>query len=81
MPELSAARHVKWKKIAVGAKRSKEEFPWFWGWDETNASLAVDYGASISDVRCRRQLDGNRWNDLHYTRSPKKLPGLVSREA
>jgi hypothetical protein len=41
--------------------RPKEDFPWFWGWDET----AEDFVGS-------KNFDGNRWNDLHYTRASKE---------
>jgi hypothetical protein len=40
--------------------RSKDEFPWFWGWDEKARDFA---GGST--------FDGNRWNDLHYSREFK----------
>ena len=38
-----------------------DEFPWFWGWDEAT----VDFSGS-------RTFDGNRWNDLHYSRAVKE---------
>ena len=39
----------------------KTDYPWFWGWDETTEDFA---GANV--------FDGNRWNDLHYTRAAKQ---------
>ena len=36
--------------------RSKQDFPWFWKWDEKSEDFA---GGS--------EFDGNRWNDCHYT--------------
>jgi Eco57I restriction-modification methylase len=41
--------------------RPKEDFPWFWGWDET----AEDFAGG-------KTFDGNRWNDLHYSRHFKE---------
>jgi hypothetical protein len=41
--------------------RSKDEFPWFWGWDE-----------KISDFLGGSTFDGSRWNDVHYTLSAKQ---------
>lgn len=41
--------------------RAKEDFPWFWGWDEnTDDFLGGD------------AFDGARWNDLHYSLKTKK---------
>ncbi|HZU43083.1 MAG TPA: DNA methyltransferase [Terriglobales bacterium] len=41
--------------------RSKEDFPWFWSWDEqTEDFLGGD------------KFDGARWNDLHYSMNTKK---------
>lgn len=52
---------------------SKEEFPWFWGWDEKNAAMATDFGAPATGAPpASDSFDGNRWNDLHYTRAAKE---------
>lgn len=52
---------VKWDKDRGSEpSRSKEEFPWFWGWDGTTTDFA---GGST--------FDGNRWNELHYSREFK----------
>jgi hypothetical protein len=40
--------------------RAKDEFPWFWGWD----GKMKDFGGGST-------FDGNRWNDLHYSREFK----------
>ncbi|KQO59591.1 hypothetical protein ASF22_08100 [Methylobacterium sp. Leaf87] len=37
-------------------QRSKDEYPWFWGWD-----------GSSTDFLGGPAFDGKRWNDLHYT--------------
>tara|TARA_B100000674_G_scaffold367461_1_gene310042 strand:- start:713 stop:2497 length:1785 start_codon:yes stop_codon:yes gene_type:complete len=65
---------IKWKKDrGKEPMRSKDDFPWFWGWDEANISLAIDYGAPISEAPAAGDsFDGNRWNDLHYTRAAKE---------
>lgn len=62
---------IRWEK-----DRGKEparligDFPWFWSWDEKTEDFAGG-----------RMFDGNRWNDLHYTRAFKqaarKRKGLV----
>jgi len=52
--------------------RSKEEFPWFWGWDEANPT-ATNFGAQIPGAPpAGDSFDGNRWNDLYYTRAAKE---------
>ena len=53
--------------------RSKDDFPWCWGWDETNHAYAIDFGAPIPEAPpVGDSFDGNRWNDLHYTRAAKE---------
>jgi hypothetical protein len=42
-------------------ERKKEEFPWFWTWDETTEDFT---GGS--------KFDGSRWNDLHYSIKAKQ---------
>lgn len=52
---------------------SKEDFPWFWGWDENSPTLTTDFGAPIPGAPpAGESFDGNRWNDLHYTRAAKE---------
>jgi len=42
--------------------RSKEDYPWFWGWD----------GGTDPDFRGGDEFDGRRWNDLHYSNKVKR---------
>ena len=52
---------IKWDKDrGKEPHREVPEFPWFWGWDGTS-----DFGGG-------KEFDGNRWNDLHYTRKHKQ---------
>jgi hypothetical protein len=63
---LRVAPKIKWDKDRGKEPTSdKAEFPWFWGWDE-----------ETRDFLGGREFDGNRWNDLHYTRAVK----LAARE-
>ena len=53
--------------------RSKDDFPWFWGWDENSPAMATDFGAPVPGAPpAGDSFDGNRWNDLHYTRAAKE---------
>ena len=65
---------IKWAKDrGKEPMRSKEEFPWFWGWEETSPALATDFGAPVPGAPpAGDSFDGNRWNDLHYTRAAKE---------
>lgn len=64
---------IKWAKDrGKEPLRSKEEFPWFWGWDENNPAQATDFGAPVPGAPpAGDSFDGNRWNDLHYSRAAK----------
>ena len=63
---LRVAPKIKWDKDrGKEPTREKADFPWFWGWDE-----------STQDFAGGKEFDGNRWNDLHYTRAAK----LAARE-
>jgi hypothetical protein len=42
-------------------QRSKEDYPWFWSWDERT-----------DDFPGGAEFDGARWNDLHYSLAKKK---------
>ncbi|MFA5180597.1 MAG: DNA methyltransferase [Syntrophales bacterium] len=54
--------NIKWTKDrGKEPHRPKEDYPWFWGWDEK----AVDFIGGKS-------FDGNRWNDCHYTKAVKQ---------
>jgi hypothetical protein len=59
---LRATPKIKWEKDRGKEPfREKEDFPWFWNWDGT----APDFAGGTS-------FDGNRWNELHYTRAFKQ---------
>ncbi len=59
---LRSTPNIKWTKDrGKEPTRDKDDYPWFWGWDETSADFAG-----------REKFDGNRWNDLHYTRAVKQ---------
>ena len=63
--------NINWKKDRgrePEEPRSREDFPWFWGCpgDGSEAQRA-DFGAAPD-----AEFDGNRWNDLHYTRAAKQ---------
>ncbi|WP_411037575.1 Eco57I restriction-modification methylase domain-containing protein [Shinella sp. BYT-45] len=59
---LRSTPKIKWDKDrGKEPTRDKDDYPWFWGWDETSADFAG-----------RDKFDGNRWNDLHYTRAVKQ---------
>ena len=57
----------KGKEFEYGKDRGKEplrekaDYPWFWDWDE-----------KTSDFTGGTDFDGNRWNDLHYSRAAKQ---------
>jgi len=58
---LRARPNIKWDKDrGKELQRSKDEFPWFWDRREH----ARDFGGGSS-------FDGNRWNDVHYSREFK----------
>jgi hypothetical protein len=59
---LRATPRIKWDKDrGKEPTRDKADYPWFWGWNETTSDFAG--GATF---------DGNRWNDLHYSRAAKQ---------
>lgn len=63
---LRVTPRIKWDKDrGKEPKREKDDYPWFWGWDPEDSSLSVDFAGG-------REFDGNRWNDLHYTRAFKQ---------
>ena len=71
---LAGAGILRWKpNIKWGKDRGKEpeeprpraDFPWFWGCPGTGSNDArTDFRAPLDAT-----FDGNRWNDLHYTRA------------
>jgi len=53
---------IKWEKDrGKEPHRSREDYPWFWGWDHRTENFAGG-----------KDFDGNRWNDLHYSRAVKQ---------
>jgi hypothetical protein len=46
--------------------RPKADYPWFWGCSD---DVPID---ARTDFIGRAELDGNRWNDLHYTNAKKR---------
>ena len=65
---------IKWAKDrGKEPMRSKDDFPWFSGWDENSPAMATDFGAPVPGAPpAGDSFDGNRWNDLHYTRAAKE---------
>lgn len=59
---LRATPNIRWEKDrGKEPSRPKEDFPWFWSWDE-----------STPDFTGGREFDGNRWNNLHYSLAIKR---------
>ena len=59
---LRSTPKIKWDKDrGKEPTRDKADYPWFWGWDESTS----DFGGGT-------EFDGNRWNDLHYSRAVKQ---------
>ncbi len=60
---LRTTPKIKWDRDrGKEPRRPREDFPWFWNWD-----------GQTSDFDGRgKEPDGNRWNDLHYTRAFKE---------
>jgi hypothetical protein len=57
---------IKWDKDrGKEPSREREDYPWFWGWNPEDPSLAVDFPGGSA-------FEGNRWNDLHYSRAFKQ---------
>ncbi|MBK9977135.1 MAG: hypothetical protein IPP20_04260 [Gemmatimonadetes bacterium] len=55
---------IKWGPKADRGKepaRAKEDFPWFWSWDQESTDFAGG-----------REFDGDRWNDCHFSRAVKE---------
>jgi hypothetical protein len=59
---LRTTPKIRWEKDrGKEPDRDKNEYPWFWGWDE-----------EAQDFTGGKTFDGNRWNDLHYSRAFKE---------
>lgn len=53
---------IKWTKDrGKEPKRPRDEYPWFWGWDEQT----IDFPGTDTPT-------GDRWNDCHYTNAFKQ---------
>lgn len=50
-------------------RRAREDFPWFWSWDEHTHDFVVG-----------KDFDGSRWNDLHYSLAAKKRARQLKQE-
>jgi hypothetical protein len=60
---LRVTPKIKWEKDrGKEPDRARQDYPWFWGWDQRT----VDFGGR------GEKPDGNRWNDLHYSRAVKQ---------
>lgn len=60
---LRATPNVRWDKDRGNEpSRPREDFPWFWSWDESDRP----------DFAGGQRFDGKRWNGLHYTTAAKR---------
>lgn len=67
---LRTTPKIKWDKDrGKEPQRPREDFPWFWSWDE-----------QTRDFDGGKTFDGNRWNDLHYTHASKKAARVRSKK-
>jgi N-6 DNA Methylase. len=59
---LRSKPNIKWEKDrGKEPQRPKNDYPWFWGWDE-----------KTQDFPGGADFDGNRWNACHYTPATKR---------
>lgn len=59
---LRAAPAISWDKDrGKEPNQEREDYPWFWSWDETTENFAGG-----------RVFDGNRWTNLHYSNAMKQ---------
>jgi hypothetical protein len=62
---LRSTPRINWgKDRGKEPKRSKEDYPWFWGWNEEDEET-IDFSGNS-------KFDGNRWNGLHYSNAYKQ---------
>jgi len=55
--------NIRWDKDrGTEPSRPREDFPWFWSWDESDDP----------DFAGGERFDGKRWNNLHYTSAAKR---------
>lgn len=72
---LRTTPKIKWEKDrGKEPQRSCEDFPWLWGWDPDNKDHEKDFGGR------GKEQDGNRWNDLHYSREFKEAARARSKK-
>jgi len=58
---LRSTPKIKWDKDrGKEPPKPRDEYPWFWNWDERT-----------QDFPGGAEFDGNRWNNLHYTRASR----------
>ena len=63
---LRTTPNVHWRKDrGKEPRREKADYPWFWSRDPDDPAHEVDFPGGAD-------FDGNRWNDLHYTRAAKE---------
>ena len=71
--------NIKWKKDRgkePESLRPKEDFPWFWGCNGDGSQTDMtDY---TPERASRADFDGNRWNDLHYSRAVKEAARVAA---
>lgn len=68
---LRVSPKLKWDKDrGKEAHRIKIDYPWYWGWD-----------GKVSDYQGGAEFDGNRWNNLHYSRAVKLAARERAKEA
>ena len=61
--------NIKWgKDRGKEPRRPKDEYPWFWGWDEKS-----------QDFMGGKAFDGNRWNNCHYTNKVKQAAWEIAK--
>ena len=68
---LRVKPNIKWRKDRGKEPREprpREDFPWFWGCPGGGSEAErTDFRAAADAA-----FDGNRWNDLHYSRAAKE---------
>jgi hypothetical protein len=79
-------KNIKWEKDrGKEPTRPKEDFPWFWGWDEKTENWGWRYEKKAPGKEEKPPewigvgiFDGNRWNDLHYMNKVKQAARAVA---
>ena len=71
--------NIRWRKDRgkePAEPRPREDFPWFWGCPGSGSEAERTDFAAAPDA----EFDGNRWNDLHYTRTVKEAARRANSE-